>query len=56
MTDFHADYHQPSDEAKLINYEKLDLITKVIYEMARYHANAEARPVLQKPDWLILPD
>lgn len=56
MTDFHADYHQPRDEANLINYDQLVLITQVIHEMAVHYANVPTGPVLNMPPWFMLPN
>ena len=50
-TGFHPDYHQPSDEARLINYNALDKITKLIYDFAVYYANGAEKPVFKRPAW-----
>jgi hypothetical protein len=40
----HAEYHLPSDEVELINFEKAARIARLIYEVALAVANAEERP------------
>lgn len=53
MTEFHADYHQPTDEVKLIKFGELEKITNIIYEMATYYANSAERPAFKRPAWFL---
>jgi len=53
MTEFHADYHQPTDEVRFIQYEELEKITNIIYEMTLYYASTAERPVFQRPAWFL---
>jgi hypothetical protein len=44
----HEDYHQPSDHADKIDYEKMEKVTRTIFVTASELANAAARPVVDK--------
>jgi hypothetical protein len=56
MTDISADYHQPTDEVKLINFDGLERITELIYDMTKYYANGGKRPTFKRPDWFLTTD
>ncbi len=44
----HEDYHQPSDTADKIDYEKMLKVTRTVFVTASELANAAARPVVDK--------
>ncbi|HEU4595948.1 MAG TPA: M28 family peptidase [Pyrinomonadaceae bacterium] len=44
----HEDYHQPSDHADKIDYEKMQKVTRTVFVLASELANAPARPVVDK--------
>jgi hypothetical protein len=44
----HEDYHQPSDHADKIDYDKMLKVTRTIFVTANEIANAAARPVIDK--------
>lgn len=56
MTEFHSDYHQPTDEAKLIQFEDLGRIIEAIYGLADYYAQGGKKPTFQRPAWFLTPD
>ena len=56
MTEFHEDYHQPSDEVSKIRFEELGRILEVMYELTNYYAQGGKKPVFQRPDWFITVD
>lgn len=45
----HEDYHQPSDHADKIDYEKMEKVTRTIFAMMWKLANAPTRPKVDKP-------
>jgi hypothetical protein len=45
----HSDYHKPGDSAEMIDYGKLELITKMVYEIGYTVANNKVRPVVDNP-------
>jgi len=45
----HADYHQPSDSAEKIDYQKIQKVARTIFMTGWELANAPARPRLDKP-------
>jgi hypothetical protein len=49
MTGLHTDYHKPSDTADKIDYEKMELISKAIYEIGYTVANKKTRLVVDNP-------
>lgn len=49
FTGYHSDYHQPSDDAKLINYKALDKITQLIYDFTISYINIDRTPIFTKP-------
>ena len=53
MTEFHADYHQPSDEVSKINFEQLDKITDLIYEVTKSYAEGKDIPEFKRPEWFL---
>ncbi len=53
MTDFHADYHQPTDEASKINFEQLDKITDLVYEVTKSYAEGKEIPEFNRPGWFL---
>ncbi|NIO48429.1 MAG: M28 family peptidase [Candidatus Aminicenantes bacterium] len=53
MTEFHKDYHQPSDEISHIQFEELGKIFEVMYELADYYAQGGERPALKRPQWFL---
>ncbi|MFQ5865553.1 MAG: M28 family peptidase [bacterium] len=55
FTGLHSDYHQPSDEVKLIRFEELSRILEVIYKLADYYAQGGVKPVFQRPGWFLTP-
>lgn len=44
FTDFHADYHQPSDHAEKIEYEKMEKIVKTAFLITYQVAQLDERP------------
>jgi len=56
MTEFHGDYHQPSDEIKFIRFEELGKIFEVMYELANYYAQGGKRPTFKRPNWFLTVD
>jgi hypothetical protein len=44
----HEDYHQPSDHADKIDYEKMERVTRTIFVTASELANRPTRPVVNK--------
>jgi Zn-dependent M28 family amino/carboxypeptidase len=44
----HEDYHQPSDHADKIDYQKMEKITRTIFVTASEIANRPARPVVDR--------
>ncbi len=53
MTEFHKDYHQPSDEVQFIRFEELGHIFEVMYELTNFYAQGGKRPKFKRPDWFI---
>jgi hypothetical protein len=49
MTGLHTDYHKPGDTADKIDYEKMELISKAIYEIGYTVANKKTRIVVDNP-------
>ena len=45
----HEDYHQPSDSADKIDYQKMEKVARTVYAMMWKLANAPARPKVDKP-------
>lgn len=56
MTEFHSDYHQPSDEIQHIRFEELVPIVEVIYKLADYYAQGGEKPTFQRPAWFLTID
>jgi len=54
-TEFHADYHQPSDEADKIRYPGLARITDVIAGVVAHYAGDVPRPRFERPAWFLTP-
>jgi hypothetical protein len=46
FTGLHPDYHQPGDRPEKINYEKMEKIARLVYQMSWQIANQDARPGL----------
>ncbi len=45
----HEDYHQPSDTADKIDYQKMEKVTRTVYMTASEISNLSKRPVVDKP-------
>jgi hypothetical protein len=45
----HTDYHKPGDVAEKIDYEKMELITKMVYEIGYTVANNKTRLIVDNP-------
>ncbi len=45
----HTDYHKPGDVAEKIDYEKMELIAKMVYEIGYTVANNKTRLVVDNP-------
>lgn len=54
FTDFHPDYHQPTDEIQHIRFEELARILKVMYELTNYYAQGGKKPAFQRPEWFLI--
>jgi Zn-dependent M28 family amino/carboxypeptidase len=48
-TGLHTDYHKPSDTADKIDYEKVELISRAIYQIGYTIANKKTRLVVDNP-------
>jgi len=48
-TGLHSDYHKPGDTADKLDYEKMELISKTIYEIGYTVANMKTRLVVDNP-------
>ncbi|HEY3287340.1 MAG TPA: M28 family peptidase [Gemmatimonadaceae bacterium] len=48
-TGLHADYHQVTDEAQYIDYPHMASVTQFVHDVALAVANADHRPVVDKP-------
>jgi Zn-dependent M28 family amino/carboxypeptidase len=53
ITEFHRDYHQPTDEPDRIRYEDLARIVEVIYGLADFYAQGGPKPVFKRPTWFL---
>ena len=53
FTDFHPDYHQPSDEIRHIRFEELGEIMEVIFELTNHYAQGGTKPAFQRPAWFL---
>jgi Zn-dependent M28 family amino/carboxypeptidase len=49
MTGLHSDYHKSGDTADKLDYEKMELISKAIYEIGYTVANRKTRIVVDNP-------
>ncbi len=56
MTEFHSDYHQPSDETDLIRFEELGRIVEVMFGLTNDYAQGEPKPTFHRPEWFLTPD
>ena len=56
FTAMHADYHQPSDEAGKIDYDRLAMITRAAEDLAALYGQGNARPLYAPPPWFIVPE
>jgi hypothetical protein len=56
MTEFHEDYHQPSDEAGRIHFKELSQIIDVLSELANFYAQGGEKPVFKRPAWFLIPE
>lgn len=56
FTGFHADYHQPSDEVQLIQFDELNRIVGAMYELTGYYAQGGEKPTFQTPAWFLTPE
>lgn len=48
-TGIHTDYHKPGDVAEKLDYHKMELITKMVYEIGYTVANNKTRLVVDNP-------
>jgi len=48
-TGLHSDYHKPEDTADKLDFEKMELITKAVYEIGFTVANRKTRLVVDNP-------
>jgi len=48
-TGLHSDYHKPGDVAEKLDYEKMELITKMVYEIGYTVSNNKTRLVVDNP-------
>lgn len=48
-TGLHTDYHEPGDTPEKIDYEKMELVTRTIYEIGYNVANRKKRIVVDNP-------
>lgn len=48
-TGLHADYHSPRDVVEKINFEKMELVTRTMYEIGLIVANRKERIVVDNP-------
>lgn len=53
MTEFHEDYHQPSDEVSKIRFDELGRILEVMFEFSNSYAQGGKKPTFQRPEWFI---
>jgi hypothetical protein len=56
MTEFHSDYHQPSDEVNLIRFQELGRIVEVMCGLTNAYAQGEPKPTFRRPEWFLTPD
>jgi len=49
MTGLHTDYHKPGDTVDKLDFEKMELITKAVYEIGYTVANRKTRLVVDNP-------
>jgi len=55
FTAMHADYHQPSDEAGKMRYDRLAAIVDVACRLVGHYAEGASRPRYQRPAWFMAP-
>jgi hypothetical protein len=48
-TGLHMDYHKPGDVAEKLDYEKMELIAKMVYEIGYTISNSKTRLVVDNP-------
>jgi len=53
FTDFHPDYHQPTDEIRHIRFAELDRILGVMFEITNHYAQGGKKPKFQRPVWFL---
>jgi hypothetical protein len=53
FTDFHPDYHQPSDEIRHIRFKEMAEIMGVIFDLTNHYAQGGANPKFQRPVWFL---
>ncbi len=53
FTDFHADYHQPTDEIRHIRFAELGKIMEVMFDLTSYYAQGGERPKFLRPVWFL---
>jgi Zn-dependent M28 family amino/carboxypeptidase len=56
MTEFHSDYHQPSDEVNSIRFKELGNIVEVIFELTKRYVQGERKPTFRRPKWFLTTD
>jgi len=56
ITEFHSDYHQPSDEVGKIRFQELGRITEVMFELTKYYAQGGQKPTFRRPEWFLATD
>jgi Peptidase family M28 len=45
----HRDYHQVTDEAQYLDYDKFAKVTSFVEDLATHVANLDHRPLVDKP-------
>jgi hypothetical protein len=53
FTDFHPDYHQPSDEILHIRFKELGQIIEVVSALADHYAHGGTKPKFHRPVWFL---
>lgn len=53
FTDFHPDYHQPTDEIHHIRFAELGKIMEVMFELTNHYAQGGDKPKFQRPEWFL---
>ena len=53
FTDFHPDYHQPTDEIRHIRFAELGKIMEVMFDLTNFYAQGGNKPKFQRPEWFL---